>query len=59
MTATTKRRLADLERTTNAVPRALPAVVPDNTTAAELDALRRRGVDAYRKSDPAFMELFL
>ena len=59
MTATTKRRIADLERATGAVPRALPVIVPDATTDAELHALRRRGVDAWRECDPDFFDLFL
>ena len=48
-----------LERTTSAMPRALPVIVPATTTDAELDALRRRGVDAWRECDPDFFDLFL
>ena len=59
MTAAIKRRLAALESTTAAMPRPLPVIVPDTTTDADLHALRRRGVDAYRASDHDFFELFL
>ncbi len=60
MTAANARRLEALERTGGAdPPRPLPVVLPDTATDAELDTLRRRGVEAYRASDPAFLELFL
>ena len=53
-------RLDILERIrcTN-TPRPLPVVLPDTATNAELDELRRRGLDAYRQSDPSFLDLFV
>ena len=60
MTAANERRLEALERTRGAdAPRPLPMVLPDTATEAELDTLRRHGVEAYRQSDPAFLELFV
>jgi len=60
MTASTERRLMALERTTQATePGALPVVLPEGATDAELDALLRRGLDAYRETDPAFIDLFV
>ena len=56
MTAANERRLDALERTRGAdAARPLPVVLPDTATDAELDELRRRGVEAYRQSDPAFL----
>ena len=53
-------RLAELERIRrNSTPRPLPVVLPDTVTDAELAALRRRGVDAYRQSDRAFVDSFV
>ena len=58
VTAATKRRIDALEGAkTRFAP--LPEIVPDTTTDAELMALRCRGVDAYRESDPGFVDLFL
>ena len=58
MTAKTERRLDVLEGVrTRFNP--LPVIVPDSTTDAELAALRRRGVQAYRESDPDFVDLFI
>ncbi len=53
-------RLNALERTACAdARRPLPVVLPDNATNAELDELRRSGVEAYRQSDPTFLDLFV
>lgn len=58
MTTKTERRLEALEAfRTRFNP--LPEVVADSTTDAELMALRRRGVQAYRESDPDFVDLFI
>lgn len=53
-------RLDALERIgcTN-TPRPLPVAMPDTATNAELDELRRLSVDAYRQSDPSFLDLFV
>jgi len=39
--------------------RNLPEVVPDTTTDAELERLRKAGRDVYRESDPAFIDRFV
>ena len=58
MTAKNERRLDVLEGVkTRFTP--LPEVVADRTTDAELMALRRRGVPAYRENDPNFVDLFI
>ena len=58
MTTKNERRLDVLEGVrTRFTP--LPEVVADSTTDAELMALFRRGVQAYRESDPAFVSLFV
>lgn len=60
MTAKTERRVETLERAHCAdSARPLPVVLPDTATDAELDTLRRRGVEAYRASDSAFLDLFV
>ena len=60
VTANTERRVAALERTLQpAAPSALPVVLPEGATDAELDALRRRGLDAYLETDPDFIDLFV
>lgn len=60
MTAANERRLDVLERTRGAdAARPLPVVLSDTATEAELDTLRRLGLDVYRQSDPAFLELFI
>jgi hypothetical protein len=51
-------RLAALERN-HADARTLPAVVPETTTDAELEALRRSGIEAYRESDPDLINRFV
>lgn len=60
VTTANERRLDALERTRcpDAV-RPLPVVLPDTATDAELNTLRRHGVEAYRATDPAFLELFI
>lgn len=58
MTAKTERRLDVLESVRNRFT-PFPESVLDSTTDAELAALRRRGVQAYRESDPDFVDLFL
>ena len=53
-------RLDALERIgCGKAPRPLPVVMPDTTTNAKLDEAHRRGLDAYRQSDPAFLDLFV
>ncbi len=37
----------------------LPCLVPDTTTDAELDRMRRDGREVYRESDPAFIDRFV
>lgn len=60
MTAANERRLDALESTRGAdAARPLPVVLPDTATDDELDTLRRHGVEAYRATDPAFLELFI
>lgn len=60
MTAANERRLEDLERGRRADgPGRLPVVLPDTATNAELDELRRRGLEAYRQDDLAFVDLFV
>lgn len=55
-----ERRVEALERTRCAdAARALPVVLPDTATDTELDTFRRSGVEAYRASDPAFLDLFV
>ena len=58
MTSKTERRLEALEDVRSRFT-PLPEVVSDSTTDGELMALRRRGVQAYRESDPALVSLFV
>lgn len=55
--ATLHRRLQALEGTTDSNAKPLPTVVPDNTTADELERLRAAGREVYRWRDA--VELFV
>lgn len=60
MTTANERRLDALECAIGPnAARPLPVVLPDSATDAELDALHCRGIEAYRASDPAFLDLFV
>lgn len=52
------RRVMALEATDDQA-KMLPSVVDDKVTDAELDRLRQRGREVYRRSDPAFYDLFI
>ena len=36
----------------------LPTIVPDDAPQAEIDRLRRRGIDVHRFGDPATIDRF-
>lgn len=55
--ATLERRLQALEGTTDPQAKPLPTVVTDDTTAEELEHLRRGGREVYRWRDA--VELFV
>jgi hypothetical protein len=62
MSTTLKRRLSELEqvRSTGVKRRELPAIVHDDTTDAELEAIRKRtGREVYRFKDDPFWDCFI
>ena len=59
MTAALGRRLMALETRDSDQAKQLPRLVPDAATDTELARLRTHGLEVYRESDPAFIELFV
>jgi hypothetical protein len=57
MTSALSRRLRALEVPPDINGKPLPMVVPDDTSADELERLRRAGLEVYRLSDA--VEVFL
>ena len=57
MTSALSRRLRALEVPPDINGKPLPMVVPDDTSADELERLRRAGLEVYRLSDA--VEIFV
>lgn len=57
--ATIEQRLVALEQYKIVAPMELPTVVPDDTSDAELESMKRTGRKVYRESDPAFVDAFI